>query len=423
MTSDTSAAHPPETPAKPARRLAACLWMAGLVAAYLVLNITVLLNTARYPDLVAKMESKDSRQYIEIAHDFARGDFSMSYVRNMPHRQPLYPLLLAPAVKGWGDNPIALGSVNMVVGLIMLVWLYRGLLGLFGSISVAVLTMLAYIGNPFMVDKISCRVMTEPLHALCLIALIFYFLAYLRDGRARNFVGAAAAAGVDYLARPNGLFVMAAMAFTFFCHDVWFFFRKANSDDVSGSGRSRWLRSRIVAYIGAGIAFLVTSAPSWVPRYAYFGKPFFHGYLSNYMWVDSYEQAHTGQAGAIYTWHDYVRSHDLQGFAGRLGEGLWRVYLDIPKHTEHIRILYFVAIVGLLVAVIKRRKEFWLLGAFLFIQLLPVVWTIVANSGPRVSYGTLFPFELFFAALALAYAVPLVGQWIASPRHPKGEAK
>jgi 4-amino-4-deoxy-L-arabinose transferase-like glycosyltransferase len=394
--------------------IAAWLWLAALAVAYLVLNIAFLENTVRKPDLAKKMSEKDSRQYIEIAQDFARGDFSMSYVRNMPHRQPLYPLLLAPAVKVWGDNLFALGWVNILVGLVLLVCLYQGLLLLFGSLPVAVLTSLAYIGNPFMVDKISCRIMTEPSHALCLTLLIFFYLAYLRNGKARWFCAAGAMAGLDYLSRPNGLFVMAAMTFTFFCHDAWALCRQRQPEEPD---RGTWFRSRALAYAGGAFFFLLTATPSWIPRYRFFHHPFFHGYLSNFMWVDSYEQAHTGQAESVYTWRDYVGSHSLHDFAVRLGEGLWRVYLDIPRHTEHVRILYFLAVIGVAIAVVKRQREFWILAIFLFIQLFPVVWTIVANSGPRVSYGTLFPFELFFAALTLATILPFAGEWLAARRN------
>jgi hypothetical protein len=281
-------------------------------------------------------------------------------------------------------------------------------------VLVATLASLTFIGNPFMVDKISSRLMTEPLHALCLVVLILCFLAYVGTGRRRFFLGAAAAAGLDYLTRTNGLFVMAAMVVTFVGHDLWLLVRKMKTSDP---GRWRWLGSRLLGYLAAGIVFMIAAAPSWVPRYHYFGKPFFHGYLSNFLWADTYEQAHTGQAAVAYDWHDYAKGHDLHDFLTRLGKGLWRVYWEIPKTTERIRILYFLAVIGVIFAFLRRRWEYVLLAAFLFIQLLPVVWTIVANSGPRVSYGTFFPFELFFAALALSYIEPLAGEAIA--RHLK----
>jgi hypothetical protein len=68
-------------------------------------------------------------------------------------------------------------------------------------------------------------------------------------------------------------------------------------------------------------------------------------------------------------------------------------------------VLYLLAVIGVVIAIAKRRVEFCLLALFLFIQLLPVVWTIMSNPGPRIAYGTMFPFELFFAALCLATAI------------------
>jgi hypothetical protein len=399
----------PGTPATaPARQgLVSGLWMLGLSVAYLALNIWFLFHTVRDPKLVEKMQAKDSRQYVEIAQQFAAGDFTMSYVRDMPHRQPLYPLTLAPAVRGWGQEPAALGAVNIVVGLILLLWLYRGLLGLFDSQTIAVLTTLAFIVNPFMVDKISCRLMTEPLHALCLVVLIIYFLAYLQKGRTRDLLAASAAAGVDYLARTNGLFVMAAMGGTLFCVEVWRLFRK-NPPVTTGQPEPKKLGTRLLGYVAAVLVFLAAATPSWLPRYVYFKQPFFHGYLSNFMWVDNYDEAHTGQAKTDFTWKDYAAGHDWHGFATRWIHGFYRVYYDIPKHTEHYRVLYFFAVAGLILALVLRRAEYCFLALFLFIQLLPVVWTVIANPGPRISYGTMFPFELFFAALTLSYAIPQI---------------
>jgi len=401
MPSETTPSAPPP------RRLASHLCLAVLVVIYVIVTNLVLLHTVRSPDLAKKMREKDQRQYIEIAHDFAGGDFSMSYVQTMPHRQPLYPALLAVPVKIWGDDLYKMGWVNVLAGLAMLFCLYYGVLRLFGSITVAVVTSAAYLGNPFMIDKISARLMTEVLHALCLVVLILFFLAYLRDGKARHLIAAGAAAGVDYLGRANGLFVMASMVFILGCYDGWKLLRKRTDTEPA-----RWpfLRARLLAYVGAGLMFLVAAVPSWVPREKYFGKPFFHGYLSNYMWTDNYEQAHTGQAETAFTWKDYAQSHDMQGFLARLGHGFHRVYWEIPTHEKYARILYFFAIGGLIAAFVKRRWEYALLAAFLFVQLLPIVWTVISNPGPRISYGTLFPFELFFAALALHYFAPMIQQ-------------
>ncbi len=389
-----------------ARRRATWLWMAFLLLAYVVLNTSILWQTVHHPDRALKMQSKDSRQYIEIAHDFAQGDFSMAYVQNMPHRQPLYSMALAPVIKLWGeDNLLMLGAVNVAAGLVLLVGLYWGLLLIFGRYLVAVLSCLTYIANPFMVDKIACRLMTEPLHALFLTALILLFLRYVRYGQRYQLWGIAAAAGADYLVRTNGLFVAAAAFGALLLHDGWNLLKR---EGTAVEKTFVQFQRKALGYLGAALIFVVTTAPSWLPRYHYFRNPIYHGYLSNFLWVDSYEQGHTGQARSDFGWKDYASHHDLRETAARWTTGFYHVYYDIPRHTEHVRILYFLAVGGLVVSILQRRRDFCLLTGCMFVQMLPVVWTSVSNPGPRVPYGTMFPFELAFAALALNCLAGLV---------------
>jgi hypothetical protein len=82
------------------------------------------------------------------------------------------------------------------------------------------------------------------------------------------------------------------------------------------------------------------------------------------------------------------------------------VYYDIPRHAEHVRVLYFLALAGIVLAFVRRRWEFCVLAVCLFIQMLPIVWTTVTTPGPRVAYGTLLPFELFFATVSATYILP-----------------
>ena len=65
-------------------------------------------------------------------------------------------------------------------------------------------------------------------------------------------------------------------------------------------------------YLVAVVIFLVASTPSWVPRLVYFGSPFHHGYLENYMWVDTYKEGHVGESYATYTWRDYFAHHQVR---------------------------------------------------------------------------------------------------------------
>jgi hypothetical protein len=415
-----AASHPSSAEVPPSRkRLLPWFWPLLLAVIYLTLNTVILLQTVKNPDLAEKMQAKDSRQYLEIATQFASGDFSMSYVKEMPHRQPLYPLCLAPVIRIWGPDLVKEGYVNVIVGLIGLFCIYYGILKLFDSAVLAIVISLAYTANAFMLDKTACRLMTEALHIVALIVLILLYLAYLKRGKTVYLGGAAAAAGMDYLARTNGLFVMAAMFFTVGIYDLWRLAKPRVEESAIWFSR---LRTLVLKYVVALAVFAIVTTPSWVPRYVYYRSPFYHGYLSNFMWVDTYDQAHTGQIKSDFTWKDYAKSHDLGGFVQRWTHGFYHVYYDVPRHTEHVRYLYLFFLIGVVTAFAKRRWDYGLLFFFLFVQELPVVWTIIANPGPRIPYGNLFPFELFFTALALATLCPPIHRWARSLQTKKSDA-
>jgi len=83
---------------------------------FLAVNFWQLHDVVGNAKRLKNLTSEDSAHYIQIAGFFAQGDFSMSYVERRPHRQPLYPLLLAPAVKLGENNPFWLGAVNIWIG-------------------------------------------------------------------------------------------------------------------------------------------------------------------------------------------------------------------------------------------------------------------------------------------------------------------
>ena len=83
------------------------------------------------------MVSSDSGQYLAFAERFLSGDFSMDYIRNVPHRQPLYPLLLAAATKIGNGNLFFLVRISVVAMTLAIGSLYFGILRFFRSHSVA----------------------------------------------------------------------------------------------------------------------------------------------------------------------------------------------------------------------------------------------------------------------------------------------
>jgi hypothetical protein len=121
-------------------------------------------STVSHPDQVADFMYADSMHYLEMAEAFAEGEFIRCYVRIRPHRQPLYPALLAIAVRTGGErNLFFLGMVNVLIGLAT-IWLIFILASqVFSSPMVGALTALLYSRNDFVFDYITDRIMTEPL--------------------------------------------------------------------------------------------------------------------------------------------------------------------------------------------------------------------------------------------------------------------
>src|SRR5260221_8054154 len=62
--------------------------------------------------------TKDAMHYYVIAEAFASGDFSMSYEKGWPYRQPLFPLLVAAAMKATKTNLFAL-TMNHVGAIVV----------------------------------------------------------------------------------------------------------------------------------------------------------------------------------------------------------------------------------------------------------------------------------------------------------------
>jgi hypothetical protein len=80
---------------------------------------------------------------------------------------------------------------------------------------------------------------------------------------------------------------------------------------------------------------------------------------------------------------------------------------------ERVPLLYFLSIGGVWVAFRDRAREYLFLCLFLVLQMQPLVWTNLSNPTSRVPYGSMLPFELFLAALFLAWASeqPRIRSW------------
>jgi 4-amino-4-deoxy-L-arabinose transferase-like glycosyltransferase len=383
-----------------------------VMVVHLLICVLVLAKNASHPDTSDRLVSSDSVHYVDIARDFCGGDFSMGYVKERPHRQPLYPALLAIAMKLGGGNRFFLGLVNVLLDSLSILLVYLFTLRLFEKRLVASVAALGLAANPFLDRLATARLLTEPLHLFLTICTIMAFLQYILRPERKWLFACAALAGLDYLTRPNGLFMAATAIGTLGLSDVASYVSKIPRQ----SPFHAWLIKTAANYALALAVFLVFAAPSWVPRLIYFGSPFHHGYLENYMWVDAYREGHVGESYASFTWRDYFAHHHLRDAISRIIHGLRNVYFRIPIMMERVPILFLLSVGGIFVAFRRASSEYRFLCLFLFLQLVPLVWTNLSNPTARVPYGSTLPFELFLAALFVDWlsANSRIRAWVSS---------
>jgi 4-amino-4-deoxy-L-arabinose transferase-like glycosyltransferase len=376
-----------------------------LMAAYFIGNSLNLALNVRTAKGAQTLVSSDSGQYLAIADQFLGGNFSMDYLREVPHRQPLYPLLLAAATKLGNGNLFFLGLINVLAMTVALGSIYFGVLRFFRSQTVATVSAFCLACNPFMWRTASARLLTEPLYALILIWVVIAFLQYLRERKVVWILLGALFAGLDYLTRPNGVFDAAAfLSVLFLAELLWLTPSDAKKQHFF------WRALHLVPnYLCAALLLIAVTTPAWIPRLVYFGDPLYHGYLTNFLWVDTYRYAHDfGEKFASYTFQDYASTHNLLDVIGRLVHGLWNVCLKIPIGNEKVPFLFLLSAAGIWTAVRRGPNEYRFLLLFFVIQLMPFIWTNLANPTARVPYGSTLPFEPFFAACFLArYAAQL----------------
>jgi Dolichyl-phosphate-mannose-protein mannosyltransferase len=343
--------------------------------------------------------STDSHQYLDFAQHFLLGDFSMDYIRDVPHRQPLYPFALAVATRIGNGNLFFLGAVNVVAMTLVIGSVYFGVLRFFRSPSLAAISALCVAGNRFMWRIAGERILTEPLFVLFLVWVIIAFLQYLRAGHAGWLLLGSVFLGLAYLTRPSAIFDAAAFFGVLFLAEILM--------PPRGGGLRPRFRTKVLSlfpkYLGAVLLLILITTPSWMPRVVYFRDPLFTGYLTNFLWVDTYHLAHDfGERAPSYDWHYYVASHNLLDVGYRLIYGICNVCVVLPIGAEKLPVLYLLSVAGVWTAVKKGPREFRFLLLFFFIQLLPFIWTNLPNPNTRVPYGSTFPFEPFFAACFLA---------------------
>src|SRR6266481_1893361 len=115
-----------------------------------------------------------------IAEAFASGDFSMSYEKGWPYRQPLFPLVVAAVMKATNANLFAIRMINVGVIVAAAITLFLILRAFWrrDSATAAIISIL-FVLNPFVYDQSVRGLNTEPLHLFLLICIIACFLRHI----------------------------------------------------------------------------------------------------------------------------------------------------------------------------------------------------------------------------------------------------
>jgi Dolichyl-phosphate-mannose-protein mannosyltransferase len=418
--------------------------------------------------------TKDAMHYYVAAEAFASGDFSLSYEKNRPYRQPLFPLLVAGVMKVTDANLFATRMINVGVIVLATVSLFVIVRAFWRDSATAAIISILFVLNPFVYDQSVHGLNTEPLHLFLLICIIACFLRYIMIRHWVYLWLVAFTIGLDYLDRVNGLFLAISALAVLICFECSRYLlgsarptilamgRRAGlsssealakeeafgvSDDqvkadtpdsrdpvisatradaknrltdpaVAGSVSPHHAERRTpnVAWLHYALAVLIAVAvttPSWLSRLHYFGNPFYYGAIQNFLWGDTY--LGSMDSPRMLTASDYFASHSLLDAAGRFLLGCWKVFFIIPIDRERLPLLYFAALAGIWFAWRQRRASYLWLLFFYGLQMLPLAWTQPVNTTPRIPYAATQPFELFFAGVFV--------YWLWSKASPDQSAK
>jgi len=356
-----------------------------LSASYFVAGRAAIAAALAQPGGRARFAADDSEHYVAIAERLAAGDWSFSDVApnggsDLAHRQPLYPMLLAASMAMGANDVEHLASVNLVL-VVASLWVAYGIgARVYASRLAGVVAAATLWHIPFLFENATTRLLTEPGYVLCSLLAAWAFLAGVAAPGSRCPVFLACAAALAYLQRVNGL-VLAA------CALPMLFVLEATAWPKGTTRRAlafRW---------GVALLLCVTvAAPSWMPRLRYAHDPFYHGYLSNYLWVDDHRSAHV-PGPPRYSWRDYVRTHDAEAALSRSSYGLRRALWEAPREKYGDTIALAMLVGSLLAVAAGDRATVAWLGVGV-LQMLPLAWSALANPARRIPATALLAFGL-----------------------------
>jgi dolichyl-phosphate-mannose-protein mannosyltransferase len=397
------------------------------IALYLLASIREIDRNLKHDSDWRTYFTKDAMHYYVAAEAFASGDFSMSYEKGWPYRQPLFPLLVAGMIKATSANLFAIRMVNVGVIAVATISLFLILRGFWRDSPTASIISILFVLNPFVYDQSVRGLNTEPLHLFLLICIIACFVRYVIVRHWIYLWLLGLTVGLDYLDRINGSFLAIAAFVILICFELsQYLFRpehpavtphsrdpvipatRANAENrltdpaVAGSvspHHAKRLTPNVAwwHYALAALILIVVATPSWFSRLHYFGNPFYYGAIQNFLWGDTY--LGSMDSPRMLTAGDYFASHSLFDAAGRFLLGCWKAFFIIPIDRERLPVLYFAALAGIWLAWRQRLIPYLWLLLFFGLQMLPLAWTQPVNTTPRIPYAATLPFELFFAAI------------------------
>jgi hypothetical protein len=334
----------------------------------------------------------DTVAYDWIAQDFRAGDFRLAFIKHgFAHRQFLYPLTVAAFRAAFLDDDAAYRWVNVIARTLTVPLIFlavRGLGGLLAGLACAAL----YVFNPYFLVHATLP-LSDTLFLMLVAATLALITARPGSPSRRSLFAAGLVAGLSYLARPNGLLFAAALVVAFVLLPI-----------IHPPAR-RWRTLAAVALFAVG--FLIAASPSLTARAVYHRDPIYHEYLNNYLWADTYEDAH--QPGPPrFDARNYFQNHTWRENVDRLWEGgaliLWR---DAAPFDPLFAAAWLVAIP---LALVSGRTQAWTLALLVVLTLVatPLAWSYRTNPTIRVPYFALYPLQLLIIGAGLAG----IGDWL-----------
>ena len=335
----------------------------------------------------------DSLQYHQIALGFHSDGFSMAYEKDLLHRQPLYPVLLWIGMAFGLDTPLELLQVNVFLMVVSVFSIYFFSLWVFKNFWLAIFVCVCWVMWPLPREVAATRLLTEPLFCILIMHAALAFIGILRGLRPLPlFLTFACLSSLSYQTRPNGLFIFAS---GFLVLSMYFLLN------------SKMSPAKLLGYcLAAGLTFTFFSAPTLVAKYQHRGNPLDHGYLSNFLWAETYDEGK--QIQVRITFSDFVERNSIKSSVKRLLRG----YLKVTWGTLVVFNRKFVGLVeafvflGLLGSLFVRSSSTRYFGAWAWLSMLMIAWSFKANPVFRIANAQIMPLGLVLLALNLERIFP-----------------